>query len=329
MAEDIELDKLIIKRVEVEVERNALCILLFGRVLYRAEIEYFKILRHYDYASGMLARGLSRSDAAIGKPCFLRFGDIYIVLLTIMLHIAVSGLLHYARNGACTEGMPFAEHDFGKFMRDRLVFSGEIQVDIRGLISLEAEEGFKGYLVAVAVQGRSAVRTVLRRKVNTASGAVADIGEFAVLAFRAAIVRRERIDLGNACHMRNEGGADRAPRTDEIAVGIGFMHELLRDHVKGRIAVANDGIQFLIEPFLDDFRQYLAVELMGFGEREVLKLIRRAGKLRGIGLLIIEERAEHIAHIRYFIGIFNDDLVCLFAAEIAEFIEHIIGRSEI
>ena len=91
--------------------------------------------------------------------------------------------------------------------------------------------------------------------------------------------------------MRNEGGADRAPRTDKIAIGIGFMHELLSDHIKGRIAVADDGIQFLIKPFLDNFRQYLAVELMGFGEREVLKLIRCAGKLGRIGLLIIKERA--------------------------------------
>ena len=61
--------------------------------------------------------------------------------------------------------MAVAEDDTGVGMGLRLVFTGEVQIDIRLLVTVEAEEGFERDIEAHTVELRTALRALLRRHV--------------------------------------------------------------------------------------------------------------------------------------------------------------------
>ena len=68
-----------------------------------------------------------------------------------MLHITIRRLIRQSTDGTCTEGLPGAEDNLRIFVRLGLILSGEIQINIRLLISLKAQEGFKGNIKTVLV----------------------------------------------------------------------------------------------------------------------------------------------------------------------------------
>ena len=75
-----------------------------------------------------------------------------------------------------------------------LIFTREVQVDIRLFIAVEAQEGFEGDIVTIPVHGSAAVRTVLGGQVKARLHRT--IGEeLTVLAVGADIVGHQRIDL--------------------------------------------------------------------------------------------------------------------------------------
>ena len=61
----------------------------------------------------------------------------------IILHITESGLVRQGCNGSGTKSLTRAEDNLRVFMRLGLVLTGEVQVDIRLLISLKSQECFK------------------------------------------------------------------------------------------------------------------------------------------------------------------------------------------
>ena len=82
--------------------------------------------------------------------------------------------------------------------------SGEVQVYIRRLLAVEAEESLERYIVSVLIHRLSAHGAVLIREVK--AGAHRAVGhKFGMTAVRAAVVRRKRVYLGNSAHGRNEG----------------------------------------------------------------------------------------------------------------------------
>ena len=92
-------------------------------------------------------------------------------------------------------------------MRFGLIFAGKILVDIRRLIAVEAEEGFKRDIVTIAFHIGTAFRTIFRRQIEARSDSTVR-DEFAMLAIRAGVVRYKWIDLGDASHSRNKGRTD-------------------------------------------------------------------------------------------------------------------------
>ena len=75
-----------------------------------------------------------------------------------------------------------------------LVFSGEVQVNIRRLVPLKAQERLKGNVVTVLVHMRPADGAVLFRHIK--ARAIRAVGnKFAVLAFGADVMGRQRIYL--------------------------------------------------------------------------------------------------------------------------------------
>ena len=79
-------------------------------------------------------------------------------------------------------------------MRSGLVFTGEVKIDIRLLVSLESEECLERYILTVRYEFLTAFRTVLRRKII--SGTVfTGIIKLSIVALGASVVRRQRVDF--------------------------------------------------------------------------------------------------------------------------------------
>jgi len=148
-----------------------------------------------------------------------------------------------------------------------------------------------------------------------------------MMADRAVIVRRQRVDLGNVSHRRNEGGADRTSRSDQIAVGKRFGNQLLRDDVHDGVSVLADGIQLLRQALLHRCRQRLPVHLMGLAVAHRPEVLFGIRNLRGTFVGI--DRGNVFDHVRDFIGIRHDDFKGLGIAQIAEFRKHFLRRPQI
>ena len=169
-------------------------------VLHRGKLNNVVFLRHDNDAARVLARGALHAHAACNKAFCLAFVKAHALLLTIPLDVAVDRLILQAGNCACTEGMPFAEHFLHVLMRNRLIFTGKVQVDIGRFIPLEAQEHFKRDLVAEFFVFRAAHGAVCIRHVHATCILRAVYVEIAVFAVGAHVMRLEGIHLRDARH---------------------------------------------------------------------------------------------------------------------------------
>ncbi len=113
-------------------------------------------------------------------------------LFVIVFHVAEGSLVRQRADGARPVRLPAAKNHFRIFMRLTLVLSRKVQVDIRLLVALEAEERLKGNIEPFLVKRRSAHRAVLVRHVAPRAAAVGFhfLGiKIIVMAFRAQIMR--------------------------------------------------------------------------------------------------------------------------------------------
>lgn len=110
------------------------------------------------------------------------------------------------------EDVLLPEEHLGVFMRVGLVVAGEVKVDVRRLLAVEAEEGLERDVVPVHQHRRAALGAVFRRQVEAAAHlAVGE--EFRMAAFRAAVVRRQRLtsDTPQSVAMTDEPTDPREP----------------------------------------------------------------------------------------------------------------------
>ena len=326
VAELVELADRVMDGMEVEVRRNVVGILVVGRVLHGAEIVDLIPLRYDNHAAGMLARGALDAGAADGQPLFLRTVQRDAAFLRVFLHEANGSLVRHGGNGAGLEHVVLAEERLRVAVGAALVFAGKVQVDIRRLVAVEAEERLKGDIVAVSVVIGTTLRAFLRRQVK--AGAVAAVRDkFAVLAIGADVVRHKGIDLRNAGHAGHERRTDGAARADQIAVFLAVGNQLLRRHVQHGKAVLVDGAELALEPLLHDLRQGIAVNFFCALPADAVELLLRA----------VDERREHAlrdgAHlldeIRDPVGVRHHNLVCLLLAEIGKLLQHFRRGAEI
>ena len=85
-----------------------------------------------------------------------------------------------------------------------LIHAREVQVNIRLLVAVEAEEGLERDVVALDDHRLTADRAGLVGQVEAVK-VYAIVDPLAVLAVGAQIVRRHRVDLGNAGKVRDGG----------------------------------------------------------------------------------------------------------------------------
>ena len=106
-------------------------------------------------------------------------------------------------------------------MRAALVLSREIQVDIRLLVTLKAEEGFKWNIEAVLFKRFPADRAIFIRHVTASHTCKFPdlLGiKIKIMTIGAVIMRAERVYFRDTRHCGHQRGAYGSPGTYQIAV---------------------------------------------------------------------------------------------------------------
>ena len=197
-----------------------------------------------------------------------------------------------------------------------LVHAGEVQVDIRFLIAVKAQEGFKRDIVAVHDHGFAADRAFFIRQVK-AVHRHAIINPLTVLALGAQVVRRHGVDLRNAGKVRHSAGSDRATAAHLVAACVGKRHQLDRNDIQNSVTMTADGIQLFFQALLQHIRQGVAVitagVLPGAGAQLILSTLngRWVGSL-GDGAQIVINGSGNL------VGVGHADFKGFFLREIAE-----------
>ena len=223
-----------------------------------------------------------------------------------------------------------SENDLGIGVRLGLVFTGEVQVDVRLLIALKAKEGLKGDVKAVLFELLSAFGTHAAGQVDPAFTLVLHDQlriKIRVVAVGAIIMRGQGIHLRDPRHGRGKGRSYGAAGTDQVTVLDGFPHELLGDDVHDRVAVGDDGPQLSLEPFFDDLRQGIpvhAVRLVIADPAQHLVTVRNNGRA-----LVRTHRGQGVDHVRDAAGIGDDDLFRFFRAQVGKLLQHLICGAQI
>ena len=159
----------------------------------------------YDHdARRMLA--CRRFDAHAAVSEMIDIGDMFFLSLFLeeFLHVAEGRLIRNRLDGACAINIILAEKDFRILMGDWLIGAREVQVNIWYFVAVETEEDRKGDIMPILQKRRTADRADLVRQVIAAAvGTVCN--ELAILAMWATPMRRQRIDLCDAGHRRDEG----------------------------------------------------------------------------------------------------------------------------
>ncbi len=147
------------------------------------------------------------------------------------------------------------------------------------------------------------------------------------MALCAVVVRAQRIHLRDARHGRDKGRAHGTSRADEVPVLVRFPDELLRDDIHDRVAVLDDGTEFLLETVLHDLRQLLPVHAVSLVVADITQLLIRV--LNDGRALVRPHRAHRLHLVRNLLRVGDDDLLALVRSEIGELLHHLIGCPKI
>ena len=204
MAQLIQLEQRIVQVFKFKVGRQQTALDVVRRVLDGAEVVNVEGIRHNDHAAGVLTRRALDAGAAHDKAVFLGAVDGLAALLEVLFDVAVGGLILQTGDRARLEHVFLAEQLLGVAVDVGLIHAREVQVNIRLLVAVEAEEGLEGDVMAVDEHRLAADRAILIGQVEAVEvDAVVD--PLTMLAVGAQIVRRHRVDLGNAGEVRYGG----------------------------------------------------------------------------------------------------------------------------
>ena len=148
MAQLVQLEQRVVQVFEFKVGGQQAALHVVRRVLDGAEIVDVEGVRHDDHAAGVLAGGALDAGAADAQAVFLGAVDGLAPLLQVLFDVAVGGLVLQAGDGARLEDVLLAEEFLGIAVDVGLILAGEVQVDIRLLVAVKAQEGLEGDVVA-------------------------------------------------------------------------------------------------------------------------------------------------------------------------------------
>ena len=326
VAELVELEEVRLHAVVFKMGGDDVAVRIVGRVLHGAEIRDVLVLRDDDEAAGVLAGRALDADAAEREAVHLRLRQGLAALLEVLEDIAVGRLFRQRADRAGAEHVIRAEELFGVFMRLGLIFAREVQVDIGHLVAAEAEERLKRDVETVLAQLRPAPGAHLVRHIRAAAEARAGV-KVRILALRADIVRRERVDLRDAGEIRHERRADAASAADQIAMLEGVGDKFLRTHVNDVIPAREDVVQLSLDAVGDELRRVFAVDGRHLAVDQVFELLGGVFDLRRVEIL--RQELEHLDAVGNGVRVRDNDLLRLFRAEVGKFVEHLLRRAVI
>ena len=149
VAQDVQLHQAVVHGVEVEVGGDGPLLHLVRRVLDGREHVDVLVLGHDDDARRVLARGHLHVEAALAEALDLRPAQGLASDLGVVVHALEALLFRDAGDGARPVGVVLAEHLLHVLVGPVLVLAGEVEVDIGGLVPLEAQEDLEGDLEPV------------------------------------------------------------------------------------------------------------------------------------------------------------------------------------
>ena len=170
-------------------------------VLHGTEVVDLLILRNDHHAAGVLTGGALHSGTAGRQTGHLRLAGGAKPLLQILFYVTEGGLFCHRPHRPRTKHVGLAKQLECIAVCVGLIFSGEVQVNIGHFVAAEAEEGLEGNVKAVLGIGCATLGT--HRIGHIRAAAVGMLGilrviKVGVLAVGAAVVGRQRVDLGNA-----------------------------------------------------------------------------------------------------------------------------------
>ena len=252
VAQNIQLNQTVIDAVIIVVSSNRSAVLIIGRTVHRRNIMDIHITRHNHDAARMLARSALDAGKAFDKRCHMRRMHMQILALVIFSDKAYRRFVGDGSNRTGAANIVAAEKFLGVLVRYALVrhcgriiwinTAGEVQIDIRNLITVEAQENRKRDIMTVAQHPRAAFGTILRRQVKAAVYLIVH-KEFAVTAMRTAVMRLQRVNLGNIQHRSNKRRAYTATRAYQVTAVDRMLNQLMRNVIQYGEAVADNSIQ--------------------------------------------------------------------------------------
>ncbi len=287
--------------------------------------------RQHNNPAGMLPRGAPDAHAPLHNPVNLAAALAHPPLLIIIPDIAKCRLICQRSDSSGPVRLPITENHFAVGMGLALVFPGEIQVDIRLLIPLKAQESFKRNVKPFFHQGFPAFRAVFVRHVAPGAPGVCIGFDFlrlkiAVMAFPAVIMWRQRVNFGDPRHRSHKGRTYRPAGAYQIPILIGFPHQLLGNNIHHRIPVGNNGIQLPFQPFMDNGGQFLPIDFMGFVVADIPQHL--VGIFNYRRAFVRADRGNFLAHVGNPVGVGNDNFLRLPAAKVVKFRQHFLGGAQ-
>ena len=102
-----------------------------------------------------------------------------------------------------------------------------------------------------------------------------------MLAFGADIVRRKRVDLGDAGHVCYDRRTDGATRADEVAMLERVLNKLLGGHVDNVIVMVKYRSKLGIDARFYDLRRIFTVNIGHFAVDKIAQVTRRVSIFGG------------------------------------------------
>ena len=153
--------------IKVIMRGNDTAVEFIGRMLYRSKLINIHFLRKYDDTARMLSGRSLNADQSCRTAVELGIRHRLPLGITDVLYKRNGILIRKAADRTGAEGMVLSEKLFYILMGARLIFAGEVQVDIRLFVSVETEEGLKRDILSVGKHHGAALRTWFDRKVVT------------------------------------------------------------------------------------------------------------------------------------------------------------------
>ena len=136
------------------------------RMLHRGKGINVLPQRKYNNATRMLSGTSTNTGAPLTNTVNLAATFMTATFFVIFFYISIGSLICKGTYGTCSIGLSCTKNYFGIFMSLRLIFTGEVQVDIRFLVTFKSKESFKRYIKTIFFEQCTTLRACLIRQVT-------------------------------------------------------------------------------------------------------------------------------------------------------------------